>query len=45
VTESALRSPAVDPGYRRELPGRIVLTIGLLMSATIVVLLIVLLVG
>jgi hypothetical protein len=35
----------VKPDYRRELPGRIVLTIGLLMSLACVALIIVLTVG
>jgi hypothetical protein len=35
----------MDPHYRHELPGRIVLTIGLAMSGCCVALLIVLLVG
>jgi hypothetical protein len=37
--------PRVDPDYRRELPGRIVLTIGLTMSGACVALLIILWLG
>jgi hypothetical protein len=33
------------PDYRRELPGRVVLTVGLAMSAAVIVLLIVLVMG
>lgn len=44
-SEKALPSALMDPHYRHELPGRIVLTIGLAMSGCCVALLIVLLVG
>jgi hypothetical protein len=38
-------SPRLNPAYRRELSGRIVLTIGLAMSASCVALLIILWLG